>query len=69
MGEIRAKQGMAARGWTSMMMNEISGLLAGEMALWLKCSLYKYADLSSESQNSHKCQLCQWVPVTPVVGG
>jgi hypothetical protein len=46
------------------MMNEISGLFAGKMAQWLKCFLNKYVDLNSESQNSHKCQLCQWVPVT-----
>jgi hypothetical protein len=50
--------------WTSTMMNEISGLFAGKMAQWLKCFLNKYVDLNSESQNSHKCQLCQWVPVT-----
>lgn len=50
------------------MMNEISALFA-EMAQWGKCCLNKYADLRSESQNSHKCQLCQWVPITPVVGG
>lgn len=51
----------------SMMMNEIGGLFAGEMAQWVKSFLNKYTDLSSESQNSHKCKLCQGMFVTPVV--
>lgn len=30
--------------------------MAGEMALWVKCLLYKLTDLSSDPKHSHKSQ-------------